>query len=77
MSNVMQFPRRDMAYRYGLLRAVGTEGALRDELIQEGIEHVERRIEGGRCFTEEDLLDMIESKRDRVLRQLEDLNRLL
>lgn len=77
MSNVMQFPRRDLAYRYGLLRAAGTDGKTREDLIQDGIRHVECRVESGRCFSEEDLRDMIECKRERARRQLEDLDMML
>lgn len=36
--------RSDIAYRYGLLRAVGTEGESRESLIQDGISHAEREL---------------------------------
>lgn len=76
MTNVVEFPRRDIAYRYGLLRAAGMDGETREEMIQECIQFAERMIESA-GWTEVDLRDMIERKRERLLRQLEDVEKLL
>jgi hypothetical protein len=77
VSNAMQFPRRDIAYRYGLFLAAGMDGDMREDRIREGFAFVERMQEAGRYYTDEDLRDMIEGKRDRALRQVEDLDKML